>query len=255
MISETEIKQQIGEFIKKRINVNMRHPNHSGDASHAYKIIYKECQFTLYHFKDSISLNAKVCAEGVISINITDKVCLIKDLLGKYNGYKVYYDACSMEACQAENTFNLIADVVSMLSLMSKEGVIIYGNEVNIIITEPAKIKTALVCCWEISKRLSKRPLCQHITLPPGFERLEPYMYLATSDDDERDQIMASMSNDLIKEFLLNMETYLVAINLYLDNCSDKVDDIGITLGNLAQLYDQLRISFLYSNSTIKMEE
>ena len=67
MISETEIKQQIGEFIKKRINVNMRHPNHSGDASHAYKIIYKECQFTLYHFKDSISLNAKVCAEGVIS--------------------------------------------------------------------------------------------------------------------------------------------------------------------------------------------
>ena len=25
MISETEIKQQIGEFIKKRINVNMRH--------------------------------------------------------------------------------------------------------------------------------------------------------------------------------------------------------------------------------------
>ena len=42
----------------------------------AYKIIYKECQFTLYHFKDSISLNAKVCAEGVISINITDKVCL-----------------------------------------------------------------------------------------------------------------------------------------------------------------------------------
>ena len=99
----------------------MRHPNHSGDASHAYKIIYKECQFTLYHFKDSISLNAKVCAEGVISINITDKVCLIKDLLGKYNGYKVYYDACSMEACQAENTFNLIADVVSMLSLMPKE--------------------------------------------------------------------------------------------------------------------------------------
>ena len=255
MISETEIKQQIGEFIKKRINVNMRHPNHSGDASHAYKIIYKECQFTLYHFKDSISLNAKVCAEGVISINITDKVCLIKDLLGKYNGYKVYYDACSMKACQAENTFNLIADVVSKLSLMSKEGVIIYGNEVNIIITEPAKIKTALVCCWEISKRLSKRPLRQHITLPPGFERLEPYMYLATSDDDERDQIMASMSNDLIKEFLLNMETYLVAINLYLDNCSDKVDDIGIALGNLAQLYDQLRISFLSGNSTIKMEE
>ena len=80
-------------------------------------------------------------------------------------------------------------------------------------------------------------------------------MYLATSDDDERDQIMASMSNDLIKEFLLNMETYLVAINLYLDNCSDKVDDIGIALGNLAQLYDQLRISFLSGNSTIKMEE
>ena len=46
MISETEIKQQIGEFIKKRINVNMCHPNHSGDASHAYKIIYTECQFT-----------------------------------------------------------------------------------------------------------------------------------------------------------------------------------------------------------------
>ena len=61
-------------------------------------------------------MNAKVCAEGVISINITDKVCLIKDFLGKYNGYKVYYDACSAEPYQAENTFNLIADVVSMLS-------------------------------------------------------------------------------------------------------------------------------------------
>lgn len=101
---------------------------------------------------------------------------------------------------------------------MPKEGVIIYGNEVNIIITEAAKIKTALMCCWEISKRLNKRSLCQRITLPPEFERLEPYMYLATSDDDERNQIMTSMSNGSIKEFLLNMETYLVAINLYLDN-------------------------------------
>ena len=255
MISETEIKHQIGEFIKKRINVNMRHPNHSGDASHAYKIIYKECQFTLYHFKDSISLNAKVCAEGVISINIIDKVCLIKDLLGKYNGYKVYYDACGMEPYQAENTVNLIADVVSMLSLMPKEGVIIYGNEVNIIISEPTKIKTALVCCWEMSKRLNKRSLCERIVLPAEFERLEPYMYLATSDDDERDQIMASMSNGLIKEFLINMEMYLVAINLYLDNCADSDDDVGIALGNLAQLYDQLRISFLSGNTTIRMEE
>lgn len=101
---------------------------------------------------------------------------------------------------------------------MPKEGVIIYGNEVNIIITETAKIKTALMCCWEISKKLNERSLCQRVTLPPEFERLEPYMYLATSDDDERNQIMTSMSNGSIKEFLLNMETYLVAINLYLDN-------------------------------------
>ena len=243
MITDTEIKQQIGEFIKRRINVNMHHPNHSDDASHAYKIIYKECPITLYHFKSSISLNTKICTEGVISINITDKVCLINDLLGTYNGYRVYYDADRMEKSQAENIFSLIADVINVLALMPKEGIIIYGNEVNIIITDSTKIKAAIVCCWEISKRLKKPSVFQRIILPAEFERLAPYLHLAVSDDEEREQMMASMSNDLINEFLLNMETHLVAINTYLDNCDDVVDDVGIALGNLAQLYDQLRIS------------
>jgi hypothetical protein len=114
-----------------------------------------------------------------------------------------------------------------MLSLRPKEGVVLYGNEVNVIITEPAKIKTALVCCWEISNRLNKRSLCERVALPPGFERLEPYMHLATSDDDA--ECLTIPEGAVVKEEPMGMrETILAYCNEHRLNLMEVAEQYGI---------------------------
>lgn len=251
MISQNNIKNALGGLKFTCHPLNLYSANFQGNASRLYKVKYDNHVFKVYSFTDIIVISTGLKISLAFSINIPDKICSINIPHQKVAGKRIYTTIENKESICIY--VNLIKHLIEELHFEDNEGLIVYSNNVELVINSTDKIIQGLTALSSIRKiieavfpdRIEEKIDISKIprTLRPLLPVLQKW---GISDDQLREEKIETTSKEDLISLTNFIDSYISEINQFLDNFGDApLSHEAMLMGNLAELSDEIKHGYL----------
>ena len=245
-----EIRNTIKRFRPTSQKTNLFDPNINDKSNQLYKFKDEEGnKFIFWIFTDRIKLEMPLATSLLFSINIPDIICFANKFIENINGIgKLFTDNSKDE--QVKLCVKLLTDDLISLSFNYTEGLIVYGNSLQMILKSDRQIIPEIEICKRIKSVVelnypNKIYSVDYTDLPNNlFQLIEKYESLAISDDFEREEKVEERTRKELNDFIETIGQKIDDINIFLNTFKDKpLTEGAIKIQCLAELAMELKLT------------
>jgi len=245
-----EIRKTIKRFRPVSQITNLFDPNINDRSILLYKCKDEEGnKFIIWIFTDKIKLEMPLATSLLFSINIPDIICFANKFIENMNRIgKLFTDNSKDE--QVKLCVKLLKDYLISLSFNHSEGLIVYGNSLQMIINNDRQIIPEIEACERIKSLIELNfpetiYSVDYTDLPVDLKQLIlKYECWIISDDFERDAKIKEMTIKERIELIKFVDQKFDDINIFLDTFRDKpLTEGAIKIQCLAELAMELKLA------------
>ncbi|MFY8188530.1 MAG: hypothetical protein ACOVLC_11300 [Flavobacterium sp.] len=257
--TEQQIKGKVKILRPKSQAISLFNYNLSDNATRVFKLKDKVGnKISIWCFTNTISIEAPTEIAINLAINIPDNLCMsnifLKDIeeIGKIYSNKI-------DVKYGLSCIELISNELKSLKLNKSEGLIVYRNGLQLILSPSREILTEIETLGKIKLVLEKNfpeieSIDDYSDLPSELKQiLLENKKFAITDDYERDEIIEGLSKKQRAALIKAIKPKFEQINLFLDAFGEKpLSDGAIGLLSLLELTLELIIKEEKSQSKDK---
>jgi hypothetical protein len=249
MTKERQIRDKIESFRPTSHKVDLFDRNLKDKSTRVFK--FKNGQgnrYRLWLFTDRVKLETPLVTSLLFSVNIPDNVCLANKLLQEKSDIgKIFTD--NSKDKNVTKCVDLLGDELKYLNLKTNEGLTIYGNWLQLILSNERSLLPEIELCDRIKSQIEFDfpdidEKVDYSNLPTELiEIVQKFGHLVITDDLGRQEKSKALTSKQHKTFLEVMEPKLEGINHFLGSFKEApLSDGAIRLQNLAELFTELSI-------------
>ncbi len=243
------IKDKIKKIRLTSQDVNFFDPNISDKSVRLYKFKDgKNNKFKIWVFTNRIKVEMPLETSLLFSINIPDNVCFANKFLEDMAGIGKLFTNNSKND-NILSCIELLKDDLKTFNFDDTEGLIVYGNSLQIILREDRKILPEIDICKKVKSIIELNYpdniyRINYSDMPTDLKHLViEFENWAVSDDFERDDIINRLTKKERIDLTEKIEAKIAMINSYLDSFGEQpLTEGAIKLQCLIELVISLKM-------------